>query len=375
MWFGDLVTMKWWNGIWLNEAFATFMELTTVDAFRPEWERWVSFSTERAVAMVTDGLASTRPIEYEVVSPDDAEGMFDVLTYQKGGAVLRMLETVPRRRTLPRRHPALPRPPPLRQHRDHRPVGRDRGGQRRAGPGDHGQLDLPGRSPGRLGVVERARRACCKQQRFRYTARPGRRRPAVAGPGTAAAGLGPARSGAAERTPRRRSASAARAPPSSTPAAGACTGRGTRRRCSPTCIAHLDDLDALERFNLVSDTWAEVLAGQVGVDGFLDLVALLGDERDPSVWEAALDGLGACYRAPARSGGACRRGCASLIRPVFDSLGWVPGARRARQRRPPARAAGAGARHHRRRRRRSRSRPRAAARRGNGRRPTCSPPS
>ena len=93
MWFGDLVTMKWWNGIWLNEAFATFMELTTVNAFRPQWERWVSFSTERGMAMLTDGLESTRPIEYEVISPDDAEGMFDVLTYQKGGAVLRMLET------------------------------------------------------------------------------------------------------------------------------------------------------------------------------------------------------------------------------------------------------------------------------------------
>ena len=88
MWFGDLVTMKWWNGIWLNEAFATFMEVTTVDAFRPEWERWVSFSTERGAAMLTDGLESTRPVEYEVVSPDDAEGMFDVLTYQKGGACL-----------------------------------------------------------------------------------------------------------------------------------------------------------------------------------------------------------------------------------------------------------------------------------------------
>ena len=92
MWFGDLVTMKWWNGIWLNEAFATFMELKVTDAFRPQWERWASFSLARSTAFDTDALAATRPIEYPVVSPADAEGMFDVLTYEKGAAVVRMLE-------------------------------------------------------------------------------------------------------------------------------------------------------------------------------------------------------------------------------------------------------------------------------------------
>jgi puromycin-sensitive aminopeptidase len=92
MWFGNLVTMRWWNGIWLNEAFATFMETKCTDAFRPDWERWVTFGHERAAAFDVDALTTTRPIEYEVVSPEDAEGMFDVLTYEKGGAVLRMLE-------------------------------------------------------------------------------------------------------------------------------------------------------------------------------------------------------------------------------------------------------------------------------------------
>jgi puromycin-sensitive aminopeptidase len=92
MWFGDLVTMGWWNGIWLNEAFATFMEIKACDAYEPEWDRWTSFGLERTAAFDVDALRSTRPIEFEVLSPADAEGMFDVLTYQKGGAVLRMLE-------------------------------------------------------------------------------------------------------------------------------------------------------------------------------------------------------------------------------------------------------------------------------------------
>ncbi len=92
MWFGDLVTMKWWNGLWLNEAFATFMEMRCTDAFRPAWQRWVDFGLSRSDAFDTDALASTRPIEFEVNSPADAEGMFDVLTYEKGAAVVRMLE-------------------------------------------------------------------------------------------------------------------------------------------------------------------------------------------------------------------------------------------------------------------------------------------
>ncbi len=92
MWFGDLVTMRWWNGIWLNEAFATFMEIAACDAFAPEWKRWTSFGLERSLAFEVDSLKSTRSVEFPVNAPDDAEGMFDVLTYQKGGAILRMLE-------------------------------------------------------------------------------------------------------------------------------------------------------------------------------------------------------------------------------------------------------------------------------------------
>ena len=92
MWFGDLVTMQWWEGIWLNEAFATFIAELCCDSFRPTWRRWISFGIAKDTAMDIDALHTTRPIEYEVVSPNDAEGMFDTLTYEKGASVLRMLE-------------------------------------------------------------------------------------------------------------------------------------------------------------------------------------------------------------------------------------------------------------------------------------------
>ena len=92
MWFGDLVTMGWWNGIWLNEAFATFMEVMAVEVFRPDWKRWTSFGLERSEAFEVDSLHATRTVEFAVHAPSDCEGMFDVLTYQKGGALLRMLQ-------------------------------------------------------------------------------------------------------------------------------------------------------------------------------------------------------------------------------------------------------------------------------------------
>jgi puromycin-sensitive aminopeptidase len=84
--------MVWWNGIWLNEAFATFMEMLAVDAWKPAWERWVTFGVSRAAALALDGLRSTRPIEFAVEAPKDADAMFDLLTYEKGASVLRMLE-------------------------------------------------------------------------------------------------------------------------------------------------------------------------------------------------------------------------------------------------------------------------------------------
>jgi puromycin-sensitive aminopeptidase len=91
-WFGNLVTMAWWDDLWLNEAFATWMAFKIVDAWRPEWRAWLDFDVGRAAAQHLDALVSTHPIRAEVRNPDEAGESFDLITYEKGGAVLRMIE-------------------------------------------------------------------------------------------------------------------------------------------------------------------------------------------------------------------------------------------------------------------------------------------
>ena len=93
MWFGNLVTMKWWNDLWLNESFATFMATKFVDKFYPEWNLWDQFIEDAMNnAMGLDSLKTTHPIDVKVNSPSEIREIFDAISYDKGGCVLRMLE-------------------------------------------------------------------------------------------------------------------------------------------------------------------------------------------------------------------------------------------------------------------------------------------
>ncbi len=92
MWYGDLVTMAWWDDLWLNEAFATWMAYRVVDDWKPEWRMWQSFEHDRAGALGLDALAHTHPIYAEVRSVAEATENFDLITYEKGAAVVRMIE-------------------------------------------------------------------------------------------------------------------------------------------------------------------------------------------------------------------------------------------------------------------------------------------
>ncbi|MEO9277598.1 MAG: M1 family metallopeptidase [Nitrososphaera sp.] len=92
-WFGNLVTMKWWNDLWLNESFATFMATKAVDSLYPEWDFWDQFLiSEMTGGLSLDSLRSSHPIDVKVKSPSDVRQIFDEISYNKGGCVLMMLE-------------------------------------------------------------------------------------------------------------------------------------------------------------------------------------------------------------------------------------------------------------------------------------------
>ncbi len=340
MWFGDLVTMRWWEGIWLNEAFATFMEVLCVDAFRPAWQRWVGFGLEREAALAVDGLRATRPIEYPVGSPEEADGMFDVLTYQKGGSVLRMLEQYLGPETFRDgvRHY-------LRTHAYGNTATADLWEALEIVSGEpvRAVMDswiLQGGHP-----VVRPEGGVLHQQPFAYT-------PAVAGQadaigerweipvlvrsldggsgrlllGNAPAAVPPSAAGA--------SASTGDDGADSTPTIVNAGGWGVYRvgygaDDLDKLAGRLADLDALERFNLFADTWALVLAGEGELRQFVALAAALGDPGldggDPSTWTVVAGALGLCDRVAAEADrGAVAAATRARLGRRFATVGWEP---------------------------------------------------
>ncbi len=92
-WFGDLVTMKWWDNLWLNEGFATWMALKPSQALHPEWNATLDAVKATNGALELDALMNTHPIRVKAETPEEINELFDPISYEKAGAVLRMLES------------------------------------------------------------------------------------------------------------------------------------------------------------------------------------------------------------------------------------------------------------------------------------------
>jgi aminopeptidase N len=91
-WFGDLVTMEWWDDLWLNEGFASWMQLKATSHFHPEWDVWRDALAAKEEAMRVDARAGTHPIIQPIRDVLQAGEAFDTITYSKGQAVITMLE-------------------------------------------------------------------------------------------------------------------------------------------------------------------------------------------------------------------------------------------------------------------------------------------
>jgi puromycin-sensitive aminopeptidase len=316
MWFGDLVTMGWWEGIWLNEAFATFMEIKCTDAFRPNWHRWVGFGTSRQAAMAIDGLHSTRPIEFVVHSPADARGMFDLLTYEKGGSVLRMLEQHLGEDTFRdgiRRY--------LTAHAYGNTVTRDLWDALSAASGQPvGDIMdtwiLQGGHP-ILSVVD----GTVSQSPFAYG--PTGTESAIGSTWQVPLSTRPLGSDVVTRQVL------GDAPVTVAPGTLVNAGGWGVYRTSYGAIelaeitSHLPALQPLERATLVADTWAATLAGRQDAAGFLRLAAGLGTQIEPATWavvSTALHTIDAFIAESDRP--ALAAATTSLFDDLHDLLGW-----------------------------------------------------
>ncbi|HWC68277.1 MAG TPA: M1 family metallopeptidase [Acidimicrobiales bacterium] len=330
MWFGDLVTMRWWNGIWLNEAFATFMEVAACDAFRPAWKRWETFSLDRTAAFEVDSLAATRPVEFEVVSPADADGMFDVLTYEKGGSLLRMLEQYlgeERFREGIRHY--------LQMHSYGNTETGDLWDAIESVTGDPVRRIMDswiwqGGFP-LVSATLAGDEVVLRQRRFRFSAdgAAGDTRWAIP---VRIRQVAPDGAAQEERLLLDGESASVRLLADDAVVVVNSGGDGFFRvsydeqlRARLTAVAQRE-LSTVERYNLVDDTWAAVVAGATGAASFVELARGFTEETELAVWRTLLAGLGWCDRlldgAPRQR---LQEYVRELVRPALSRLGWAPG--------------------------------------------------
>ncbi|HYW84945.1 MAG TPA: M1 family metallopeptidase, partial [Spirochaetia bacterium] len=332
MWFGNLVTMAWWDGLPLNESNATIFAYLVMADFEPEWRIFNSFGLHRAAAFALDSLNSTHPCWAPVGHPDEVEQRFDKITYEKGGSVEFQLHqftgAVPfyagAHIYLTRYSHGNAEVTDLWDALEQ--------GARQAGlnvpvrqimdawflTDGHPVVTVsPSHTPGFIRL---------SQERFAFLGKEGHAEQLWPIPLQLryAAGDGTVRfekrifSARDEEVPLQRGFQYV--------AANAGGSGFYRVRYAPELLSSLlsapfERLEVIERFNLVNDSWAFVRAQKLGSDAYLDLVRTLSGEADPSVWSiigGSLQTLHSITSGEDRA--AFKKLIRDLVRPVFRNL-------------------------------------------------------
>jgi puromycin-sensitive aminopeptidase len=331
MWFGDLVTMKWWNGLWLNEAFATFMAAKCVDAWKRDWGVWDKFGLSRATAMKTDGLGSTRPIEFTVNHPDDAHAMFDVLTYEKGCSVMRMLEMYVGEDVFQRGIAAY-----IQKHAYGNTETADLWAALETASGQpvgqimHGWIFESGYPIVSVRNADVAGSITISQQEFKFLSEKVNKDRRWMVPVTIKAATADGAVTEIKHLLTEREETIYIGENIDWVIVNAGGNGFFRVVYSADLLAKLtDDLQStfsvIERVNLLADSWAGVQAGLRTSLEWVELAKLFADERNPNVWSVLSTGLSTIRRMmPKGKRAHFEQLVRDLAKPQFERLGWLP---------------------------------------------------
>jgi puromycin-sensitive aminopeptidase len=336
MWYGDLVTMAWWDDLWLNEAFATWMAFHVVDAWKPEWKMWNDFQHHRAAALGLDALSETHPIYVKVRTPSEATQNFDLITYEKGASVVRMIERFLGAETFRegvRRY--------IRAHQEDNAVAADLWNALAEASGQDVEpvvrawIEQPGFPLLRLRRSERDGRSWLRFEQERFLASPKAKAPHALWP---VPWVGRVASGESTRSVRQLLTK--RRGEIELPVRGPRFVYGNAEEGGfyrplheaaelAALASALDALLPVERMGLVGHQWAVARAGHAAIGDFLELALSFGKERDPDVLVALRGPLELCARSARRALGpeaeaALRARVARAFEPALAAAGWDP---------------------------------------------------
>ncbi|GAC1422748.1 MAG: M1 family metallopeptidase [Candidatus Velthaea sp.] len=326
-WFGDLVTMAWWDNLWLNEGFASWMGTKAEDHFNPDWRVWEAASTEKESAMEQDARLTTHPIQQRIETETQAAAAFDDITYLKGQSFLRMLESYLGEATFRRGIRAY-----IAAHKYSNSTTADLWKALEASSGKPvaqiarawtEQSGFPLVTVAATCAADGRRTLALAQKRFLLSGSDSANATWAIPVGVQAAGSAPAytlMTGATATVPGGNCADAV-----------SVNNEGIGFYRVQYDAATMDvnrrnvlKLGVTERNGLLDDTWALVQAGMADAGAYLSLATAVGPDLNETEFGGIIGTLGAMqtYEQGQPGEEKFRAYARSLLRPAFDKLGW-----------------------------------------------------